>query len=216
MSDETLPVIVVATQNAGKVREFAVLLADLPARFVTAREAGVLVLPEETGTTFAENAAIKARAVAAATGLPALADDSGLVVDALDGAPGVFSARYGGAGLTDRDRHTLVLNQLRDAAPAGRTARFVAVLALVLPDGGMHQAEGTVEGAIADAPRGSGGFGYDPIFVPHGEDSTFAEIPADQKNRMSHRARALAALRPALERVVRNRSQGRNAHCPCT
>jgi XTP/dITP diphosphohydrolase len=80
----------------------------------------------------------------------------------------------------------------------------------------MHQAEGTVEGAIADAPRGSGGFGYDPIFVPHGEDRTFAEIPADQKNRMSHRARALAALRPMLERVVRNRSQGRNAHCPCT
>jgi XTP/dITP diphosphohydrolase len=209
VNDVTLRVIVVATQNAGKVREFAVLLADLPARFVTAREVGVLELPEETGTTFAENAAIKAHAVAEATGLPALADDSGLVVDALGGAPGVFSARYGGAGLTDRDRYTLVLNQLRDAAPAGRTARFVAVLAFVLPDGAMYQAEGYVEGAIVDAPRGSGGFGYDPIFVPYGESRTFAEIPADEKNRMSHRARALAALRPTLERLVRGTSQGR-------
>ncbi len=197
-----LPTVVVATQNAGKVREFAALLADLPARFVTARQAGVEELPEETGSTFAENAALKALFVAEATGLPALADDSGLVIDALGGAPGVYSARYGGPGLTDRDRYTRVLDELRAVPPAERTARFVAALAFVLPDGTLHRAEGIVEGTIADAPRGTSGFGYDPIFIPHGESRTFAEIPEDEKNRMSHRARAIAALRPTLEKAV--------------
>jgi XTP/dITP diphosphohydrolase len=197
-----LPVVVVATQNPGKVREFAALLAGLPARFVTAREAGVAQLPEETGMTFAENAAIKARFVAEATCLPALADDSGLVVDALDGEPGVYSARYGGPGLTDRDRYSLVLDRLRDVHLPQRTARFVAALALVLPDGTIHRAEGIVEGTIADAPRGNGGFGYDPIFIPQGETRTFAEFPEDEKNCTSHRARAVTALRPTLERVL--------------
>jgi XTP/dITP diphosphohydrolase len=201
-----LPVVVVATQNPGKVREFAALLGDLPTRFVTAREAGVPHLPEETGITFAENAALKARFVAEATGLPAIADDSGLVIDALGGAPGVYSARYGGPKLTDRDRYTLVLDRLRDVPPPRRTARFVAALAFVLPDGTMYRAEGTVVGAIADGPRGTGGFGYDPIFVPAGEQRTFAEFPDEEKNQTSHRARAVAALRPILETALRGSS----------
>jgi XTP/dITP diphosphohydrolase len=201
--DSGLPAIVVATQNAGKVREFAALLADLPARFVAAREAGVDALPEETGTTFAANAELKARFVADQTGLSALADDSGIVIDALGGAPGVYSARYGGPGLDDRGRYELVLAQLRDVPLAERTARFVAHLAFVLPDGTLHRAEGVVEGTIAEEPRGAGGFGYDPIFVPQGETRTFAEFPEDEKNRASHRARAVAALRPVLEKVLR-------------
>lgn len=192
------PRVVVATQNAGKVREFAALLADTDWTLVPARDAGVEALPEETGTTFAENATLKARAVMEATGLPALADDSGLVVDALGGEPGVHSARYGGPGLTDADRYHRVLDALRDVPDDRRTARFVAVLALALPDGTLHTAEGVVEGHIARAPRGDNGFGYDPIFVPLGETRTTAEMPEAEKNRISHRARAVTALRAVL------------------
>lgn len=190
--------VVVATQNAGKVREFAALLAGTGWALVTAREAGVETLPAETGTTFAENAALKARAVAAATGLPALADDSGLVVDALGGAPGVYSARYGGPGLTDADRTRRLLEALRDIPDDRRTARFVAVLALAHPDGTLRTAEGVMEGRIARAPRGEHGFGYDPIFIATGETRTTAEMPEAEKNRISHRARAVLALRAAL------------------
>jgi XTP/dITP diphosphohydrolase len=125
------------------------------------------------------------------------------VIDALGGAPGVYSARYGGPGLTECNRYALVLDRLRDVSPAQRTARFVAALAFVSSDGTLHEAEGVVEGTIAEGPRGTGGFGYDPIFVPHGESRTFAEIPENEKNRMSHRARALAALRPTVEVALR-------------
>ncbi len=190
--------VVVATQNAGKVREFAALLADTGWTLVLARDAGVATLPEETGTTFAENATLKARAVAEATGHPALADDSGLVVDALGGEPGVYSARYGGPGLTDTDRYQLVLDALRAVPDDRRTARFVAVLVVALPDVTLRTAEGAVEGHIARAPRGDHGFGYDPIFVPLGETRTTAEMPDAEKNRISHRARAVAALRGVL------------------
>ena len=190
--------IVLATNNAGKVREFAALLADLPVHLMTAREAGVSTFPPETGETFADNARAKAAHVTARRVYAALADDSGLVVDALDGAPGVYSARYGGPDATDADRCSLILHALRVVPPAARTARFVAAIALSLPDGTLIETEGSVEGAIADAPRGTHGFGYDPIFLVGDTGRTLAELADDEKNGISHRARALAVLRPRL------------------
>jgi XTP/dITP diphosphohydrolase len=194
----TVATIVLATNNAGKVREFAALLADLPVRLLTAREAGVLAFPPETGESFAANARAKALHVTAETGLAALADDSGLVVDALGGAPGVYSARYGGPDANDTDRYTLLLGALQGVASETRAARFVAALALSLPDGTVIDAEGRLEGAIADAPRGTNGFGYDPIFLVGDTGRTLAELTDDEKNGLSHRAWALAALRPRL------------------
>jgi XTP/dITP diphosphohydrolase len=180
------------------MREFPALLADLPVHLVSAREAGVSSFPPETGETFAANARAKAIHVTAETGLPALADDSGLVVDALGGAPGVYSARYGGPDATDTDRYALLLDALQGVSPEARTARFVAVLALSLPGGTVIDAEGRLEGAIANAARGTNGFGYDPIFLVGDTDRTLAELTDDEKNGISHRARALAALRPRL------------------
>jgi XTP/dITP diphosphohydrolase len=194
----TVATIVLATNNAGKMREFAALLADLPVHLMTAREAGVLTFPPETGETFAANARTKAVHVTAETGLAALADDSGLVVDALGGAPGIYSARYGGPDASDADRCSLILDALRTVPPEVRTARFVAAIALSLPDGTIIDADGILEGAIADAARGTQGFGYDPIFLVAGTDRTLAEFVDDAKNGISHRARALAALRPRL------------------
>ncbi len=190
--------LVLATNNAGKIEEFRALLDDLPIILTTAGDIGMRTFPPETGATFAENARAKARFVTDVTGHAALADDSGLVVDALDGAPGVLSARFGGPGLTDRDRCLLLLAQLDALPDASRAARFIAALALSLPNGRLIEAEGRLEGAIADAPRGTHGFGYDPIFVVGGMDRTLAEIRDDEKNAISHRARALTALRPRL------------------
>jgi XTP/dITP diphosphohydrolase len=169
---------------------------------VTAREAGVRAFPPETGETFAANARAKAMHVTAETGLAALADDSGLVVDALGGAPGVYSARYGGPDASDTDRYTLLLDALKDVSPEARAARFVAAIALSLPDGAVIDAEGRLEGAIADAPRGANGFGYDPIFLIGDTGRTLAELADDEKNGISHRARALAALRPRLQAAL--------------
>jgi XTP/dITP diphosphohydrolase len=180
------------------VREFAAILADLPARLVSARDAGVLAFPPETGETFAANARAKAAYVTAATDLPALADDSGLVVDALGGAPGVYSARYAGPDATDTDRCIMLLRALRDVPPEARTAHFIAAVALSLPDGTVIEVEGRLDGAIASAARGTNGFGYDPIFLVEGSGRTLAEMADDEKNGVSHRARALAALRPRL------------------
>lgn len=194
--------LVLASNNAGKLGEFRALLGDLPIPLVTAREAGVRAFPPETGATFAANARAKARHVTEVTGLPALADDSGLVVDALDGAPGVRSARFGGPGLTDRDRYLLLLTQLDAMLHTSRTARFIAALACSLPDGRIIEAEGRLEGAIANAPRGTHGFGYDPIFIVGGTEQTLAEMRDDEKNAISHRARAVAALRPQLVAVL--------------
>ncbi|MCA1666636.1 MAG: RdgB/HAM1 family non-canonical purine NTP pyrophosphatase [Thermomicrobia bacterium] len=174
------------------------MLSDLPVALVAARDAGVTAFPPETGTTFVDNARVKARHVTTITGKPALADDSGLVVDALDGAPGVYSARFGGAGLTDRDRSLLLLSRLAALPDAPRTARFIAALALSLPDGGLLASEGRLEGSIADAPRGTSGFGYDPIFIVGGTDHTLAQLRDGEKNAITHRARALHALRPQL------------------
>jgi XTP/dITP diphosphohydrolase len=190
--------LVLATNNDGKIGEFRALLADLPVSVIAAREAGVTAFPPETGATFAENARAKARHVTEMTGHAALADDSGLVVDALDGAPGVHSARFGGAGLSDSDRYTLLLEKLRALPQASRAARFIAVLALSLPAGTLHEAEGRLEGSIAEEPRGTAGFGYDPIFLVGGTNQTLAEMHGDEKNAISHRGRAFAALRPQL------------------
>jgi XTP/dITP diphosphohydrolase len=191
--------LVFATRNRGKLRELRQLLT--PGEFPLGVELlGLddIEVPEipETGQTFAENAAAKARGVMEATGLPALADDSGLEVDALDGAPGVHSARYAGPGASDADRIALLLQDLAGVPAERRGARFRCVVAFVDPADpgrvGLH--EGSCEGRILETPRGSGGFGYDPVFYVEELGQTFAEAPAEQKNRLSHRGRAMRRL----------------------
>jgi XTP/dITP diphosphohydrolase len=195
------PRLLVATHNPGKLREFGQLLAAHGIEVVGAAALG-LPEPEEAGASFAENALLKARAAAAATGLPALADDSGLVVHGLDGAPGVHSARWAGP---ERDfaramRKVLAVLAARygSFAAADQRAAFVAVLCLCRPDGGHAFFEGRVEGRLVAAARGAGGFGYDPLFVPEGETRTFAEMAAAEKHALSHRRRALDAFLAAL------------------
>ncbi|HEY8291258.1 MAG TPA: RdgB/HAM1 family non-canonical purine NTP pyrophosphatase [Thermomicrobiales bacterium] len=190
--------LVLASNNAGKLHEFRAILAGLPIALIAAGDAGVTTFPPETGATFAENAWTKARHVTEMTGEPALADDSGLVVDALNGAPGVYSARFGGPGLTDQDRCLLLLERLRVLPHASRAAYFIAALALSLPDGRQFESEGRLDGTIGEEPRGLGGFGYDPVFIVGGTERTLAELRDDEKNAISHRARALQALRPQL------------------
>ncbi|MBN8993820.1 MAG: RdgB/HAM1 family non-canonical purine NTP pyrophosphatase [Rhizobiales bacterium] len=184
--------LVVATHNKGKLREFADLLAP---HGLAAKLAGDLGLPEpeETGVTFEENAAIKAVAAATASGMPALADDSGVVVDALGGAPGVYSARWAGEAKDFSSAMQRVEDGLRAAnavTPAERAARFVAVLCLAFPDGTTESWRGEIEGTMIWPPRGGNGFGYDPMFVPEGETKTFGELTREEKHGRSHRARA--------------------------
>lgn len=190
--------LVVATLNRAKGRELATLLADLPFDLLLLADVPGATLPEETGATYAENALIKARAAARATGLMALADDSGLEVDALGGAPGVRSARYGGPGLDDAGRTARLLDALRDVPDEQRTARFRCVIALVTPGGSERIVEGTAEGVIARAPRGTNGFGYDPVFFYPPLARTFAELSAEEKSRVDHRGAAVRAARPLL------------------
>jgi XTP/dITP diphosphohydrolase len=186
--------LVVATLNRAKGREVLELLRDAACE---ARLLADLVpdarLPEETGETYRDNALIKARAAAALTGELALADDSGIEVDALDGAPGVRSARFGGPGLDDPARTALLLEQLRGVPIARRTARYRCVIALVWPDGTERTVEGTAEGIITTAPRGGGGFGYDPVFEDPERGRTFAELTPEAKAAVSHRGRAVRA-----------------------
>jgi len=193
---------IVATKNAGKLAEMRALLGDLPLALRGLADLPRIELPAE-GDDYAANAVAKARAVALATGLPALGDDSGLEVDALGGRPGVHSARYGGPGRDDAGRVTLLLHELATVQQAQRSARFVCVVALVTPDGESVTARGSCEGRILAAPRGAGGFGYDPVFAPEGRDVSLAELPADEKNRLSHRGRAVAALRAKLQAAGR-------------
>lgn len=188
--------LVIASGNAGKVREFSVLLQPF-ARRVEGLPQG-FAMPDETGATFAENARLKAQAVCDQTGLPALADDSGLCVDALDGAPGVFSARFSGPGATDAANCDRLLVRLAGVPPGSRGAEFVAALALVAPDGRTYFAEGRVRGEILEAGRGADGFGYDPLFYYAPLARTFAEIAFEEKNRVSHRTQALRALAEQL------------------
>ncbi len=179
-----------ATNNKGKIREYRELLSGCGFELVTPAGRGIDIAIAETGETFGENAAIKARAFAAASGLPALADDSGLEVDALDGAPGVLSARYAGEGASDTERNALLLENLRHVPLPRRTARFRCVIAIAEPSGGIHLTDGVIEGLISLAPRGTSGFGYDPIFYLPERHLTIAELEPAEKNRISHRAAA--------------------------
>jgi XTP/dITP diphosphohydrolase len=191
---------VLASGNAGKVREFAALLAARDIEVVPQTAFGI-VTPEETGTTFLDNALLKARHAAAASGLAALADDSGLEVDALAGRPGVWSARYAGAQASDADNLNLLLRELAAVPDDQRTARYRCVLVWVreAADPAPLIASGVWEGRVLTAPRGAGGFGYDPVFQPEGFAVSAAELPAAQKNTLSHRAQALRALLAALK-----------------
>ncbi len=189
---------VIATHNAHKLIELARILEPLGIAAVTDRDLG-LELPEvdETGTTFAENAKLKAASACEFTGLPAIADDSGLVVDALGGRPGVYSARYGGEEATDDDRNQLLLGEMKDIPVGQRQARFVSAVCCVFPDGRVLEAEGTFEGEIAFAPAGENGFGYDPIFLVG--DRTSAEMSPAEKDAVSHRGKALAVFSDKLK-----------------
>lgn len=195
----TLSQLLLGTRNPGKVREIESILGDVPWRIRSLQEFADIGVAAETGDTYADNAIIKAQFYARATGLCALADDSGLEVEALDGAPGVFSARYAGADASDADRRTLLLSELAEVPAEKRRARFVCVVAIALPDGTMlNTSEGTCNGKIIFEARGEGGFGYDPLFVPDGFNETFAELPDAVKNQLSHRARALLKTREFL------------------
>ena len=191
--------LVLASHNAGKLRELRAMLADLPMQIVSAAEAGVGDVPE-TGLTFVENALIKARAACQASGLPAIADDSGLIVDALGGAPGLYSARYAGSPTDDAANNAKLLHDLRDVPAARRTARFFAVIVLLrhATDPQPLICEGRWEGVILDAPRGSNGFGYNPVFLDPAHGLTAAEMEPALKNTLSHRARALQQLKQQL------------------
>jgi len=186
--------LVIATKNAGKVAELRDLLGALGFDVLPLHDLPDAPEIVEDAGTFSGNAAKKAIAVAAAYGCAALGDDSGLEVDALGGAPGVLSARYGGEGLSDVARNDLLLEALRDVPAPARTARFRCALAFAAPGASARMFEGVFPGRIAFTPRGRHGFGYDPVFVPDGYDVSLAEIPPEEKRRMSHRARALAAF----------------------
>ncbi|HRQ66886.1 MAG TPA: RdgB/HAM1 family non-canonical purine NTP pyrophosphatase [Xanthomonadaceae bacterium] len=192
--------LVVATGNAGKLVELHELLAGLPVELVTQSELGIADIAE-TGRSFVENALIKARHASAASGLPALADDSGLLVDSLHGAPGLHTARFAGPQATAADNIAKLLDELRNVPEASRGAHFHCVLALLRhpEDPAPLIASGSWHGRILTAPRGTGGFGYDPVFFDPTHGLSAAEMPAELKNRISHRGRALAALRAELE-----------------
>lgn len=181
--------LVLASKNAHKLEELQAILADLGVEVVPESAVGVDVAVEETGTTFEENAYLKAHAVMEATGLPAVADDSGLCVDALNGAPGVYSARYGGEELDDPGRCRLLMDNLRGMLD--RRCKFVSCICCCFPDGSRLEARGECPGTVAYAPRGEGGFGYDPIFFVPSLKKTFAQLTAQEKNAVSHRGIAL-------------------------
>lgn len=195
--------LLIATRNRGKKREYARLLQGLEAELIALHDLGVTKTIKEDGASYTENALLKARGYAAATGLLTLADDSGLEVDALDGAPGVLTARYAGEGATDEQRYSLLLEQLKDVPPEHRTARFRCVIALAWPDGRVEITEGVCEGRITREPRGEHGFGYDPVFYVPEYGCTMAELPPEIKNRISHRARAAAVASEILSRSPR-------------
>ncbi len=198
--------LLVATHNKGKVAEFTDMLQDLEIEWLSLDDVGVTEDVEETGLTFRENGVLKARTYAAETGLLTLADDSGLEVDALDGAPGVYTARYGGTGLTAVQRYQKLLNDLKQVPAPQRTARFRCVIVLAAPDGALlGESEGVCEGRIALAPTGDNGFGYDPIFYLPQFDQTMAQLAAAQKHQISHRGRAMQAIAPRLRAVLQGR-----------
>lgn len=193
--------MVLASKNQKKMKEMNEILSGMGVEVCLQSDVGIDIDVEETGTTFEENSLLKARAVMEASGLPAIADDSGLCVDALNGAPGVYSARYGGEGLDDTGRYRLLLaNMPRGAA---RTAKFVSVITCCFPGGEVLTARGECPGTIAFAPMGEGGFGYDPVFFLPKLKKTFAQLAPEEKNAVSHRGRALEAFQAKLEEYLK-------------
>lgn len=207
------PVLVLATRNAGKLRELRELLRDrvpgldVDAQVVDAAAVGAPDVPE-TGTTFEENSLLKARAVAEATGLVAIADDSGLSVDVLGGAPGIFSARWAGSHGDDAANLRLLLDQLADIGESHRAAAFVCAAALAVPGGGERVEIGRLAGTLLREPRGTGGFGYDPILRPEGLETSCAELSPERKNAISHRGQAFRSLLPHIVEALGARSRG--------
>ena len=196
--------LLIATGNPGKVREYDELLAGLPVRCIGPADLGLHLEVAESGSTYAENAAIKAQAYAQASGRITLADDSGLEVDALNGRPGVYSARYGGPGMNDADRWRLLLQELDGVPWAQRSARFRCVIALATPAGELVTVEGVCEGIIAFEAAGENGFGYDPVFYLLEHDCTMAQLPESAKNLISHRGRAAQVARPLIVKLARS------------
>ncbi|MGC0403022.1 XTP/dITP diphosphohydrolase [Streptomyces sp. SAI-126] len=196
--------LILATRNAGKINELHAILADagLPFDLVGADAYPEIPDVKETGVTFAENALLKAHTLAQATGLPAIADDSGLCVDVLNGAPGIFSARWSGTHGDDVANLNLLLAQLSDIADEHRGAHFACAAALALPDGTERVVEGRLRGVLRHAPVGTNGFGYDPILQPDGETRTCAELTAEEKNAISHRGQAFRALVPVVRELL--------------
>ena len=194
--------LVLASKNQKKLRELREILSAQGVEVVSEADVGVDVDVEETGTTFEENALLKARAVCEASGLPAVADDSGLCVDALGGAPGVYSARYGGPGLDDVGRYQLLLENMRGMLD--RRCKFVSAICCCFPDGEVITARGECPGTLAYAPKGEDGFGYDPIFFLPERKKTFAELTAEEKNAISHRGNALRAFAADLREYLTN------------
>jgi XTP/dITP diphosphohydrolase len=193
--------IAISSRNPGKIREIRSICADWPVEWITAEgHEGPWPDVEETGQSYLENALLKARAMAESFGVPAVADDSGIEVDALGGGPGPRSARYAGEEATDEENLRMLIRAVAGVPAAGRTARYRCVAVLAWPDGREVWAEGTCEGSLVSKPRGSGGFGYDPIFVPAGWDETMAELSPEEKDRISHRGRAFRALRELVAR----------------
>lgn len=190
--------LLLATTNLHKLEEYRAIFADVPFELLSLRDIQLDMDVEETGTTFAENAELKALAYARASGLPVLADDSGLEIDALGGAPGIYSARFAGRETPYTERFRLILEQLKGLPPPQRSARFRCAITIAEPSGLYRTVEGTQEGMIAEAPRGEGGFGYDPIFLLPELGKTNAELAPEQKNAISHRGQAAARARTLL------------------
>ena len=193
--------LILASNNKKKLRELGEILSDMDVELLSQREAGCDFEVEETGTTFAENAYLKAKAVADATGLAAVADDSGLMVEALNGEPGVYSARYapGGHEASDKEKYEYLLSKLVDEEH--RAAKFVSSICCIFPDGSIIRTEGECRGEILREPAGEGGFGYDPVFMPQGYDRSMAELGTEVKNRISHRANALREFKKKLREL---------------
>jgi XTP/dITP diphosphohydrolase len=199
--------LLLATQNRGKLQEMRVLLEGLPFEVVSPADLGIHDSPDETGSTFRENASIKAHHYAQVTGRLAVADDSGLSVDALGGAPGLYSSRFGGEGRSDAERNALLLEKLRGVTGEARSARFTCAVVVVERGRVLFEAEESVEGFIADAPAGPNGFGYDPLFFYPPFGATFGTVAPAQKDRVSHRGKAFARLREFLTGHLVGRSQ---------
>ena len=196
---------VLASNNKKKMVEMRAILGELGVEVLSQADVGVSIEPEENGTTFEENSRIKAVAIMEATGLPAIADDSGLVVEALDGAPGVYSARYGGEGLDDTGRWQLLLKNME--GKENRACKFVSVICCAFPDGTQLMARGEVHGVVAQGPKGEGGFGYDPIFWLPEQGKSMAELTAEEKNKISHRGNALRVFKKELEKKLNGTDQ---------